>query len=127
MRGVFEIAEWVSKRLDEAGYRHCLIGGVALQAWGEPRVTGDVDLSVLIGFGDETRQIERLLNLIPRRGDQPLDHAVANRFSFASHLLASGSTSVWQGFRTRRPFWSEAWSASSYPAKRYALQGLKTW
>ncbi len=48
MKDVFEVAGWVSSRLDEGGFRHCLIGGVALQAWGEPRVTRDVDVSVLV-------------------------------------------------------------------------------
>ena len=35
------------------GWRFCLIGGLALQRWGEPRETIDVDLTLLTGFGDE--------------------------------------------------------------------------
>ena len=35
------------------GWRFCLIGGLALQRWGEPRETVDVDLTLLTGFGGE--------------------------------------------------------------------------
>ena len=36
-------------------WRFCLIGGLALQRWGEPRETIDVDLTLLTGFGEEDR------------------------------------------------------------------------
>ena len=32
------------------------MGGVALQRWGEPRLTQDVDLTLLTGFGDEEQR-----------------------------------------------------------------------
>jgi hypothetical protein len=43
------------------GWRFCFIGGVALQRWGEPRLTQDVDLTLLTGFGNEEKFVDALL------------------------------------------------------------------
>ncbi|MEW6746330.1 MAG: nucleotidyl transferase AbiEii/AbiGii toxin family protein [Planctomycetota bacterium] len=52
------------------GWRFCFIGGVAVQRWGEPRFTRDIDLTLLTGFGDEEEFIDTLLQeLTPRRPD----------------------------------------------------------
>jgi len=42
-------------------WKFCFIGGLALQRWGEPRETVDVDLSLFAGFGNESEFIEILL------------------------------------------------------------------
>ena len=39
----------------------CFIGGVALQHWGEPRVTRVPDLSLFSGFGGEAEVVDALL------------------------------------------------------------------
>ena len=39
----------------------CVIGGLAVQRWGEPRQTRDVDLTLLTGLGGEERFIDPLL------------------------------------------------------------------
>lgn len=53
MNRVFEAA-WEVQRFCEAElYRFCFIGGLALQRWGEPRMTVDADLTVISGFGSE--------------------------------------------------------------------------
>lgn len=45
----------------------CLIGGLAVQRWGEPRFTRDADLTLLTGFGSEADFVEELLTaFIPR-------------------------------------------------------------
>jgi len=41
--------------------RGCVIGGVAVQRWGEPRLTQDVDVTVIAAVGDEERVIDALL------------------------------------------------------------------
>lgn len=46
---------------ESRGWRFCIIGGVAVQRWGEPRVTRDVDLSLLTGLGGEEQFIDPLL------------------------------------------------------------------
>jgi hypothetical protein len=35
------------------GWQFCFIGAIAVQRWGEPRLTQDVDLTILTGFGGE--------------------------------------------------------------------------
>ncbi len=56
--------------LDRAGLRACLIGGLVVPRWGEPRATTDVDLSVLAPYGEETAVIETFLrHFAPRRPD----------------------------------------------------------
>lgn len=54
----------------EQQWRFCFIGGVAVQRWGEPRLTQDVGLTVLSGLGNEERFIDALLEAFaPRRSD----------------------------------------------------------
>jgi len=51
-------------------WQFCFIGGLALQRWGEPRRTVDVDLSLFVGFGDEQRFCDVLLeHFAPRISD----------------------------------------------------------
>jgi len=40
----------------------CVIGGLAVSRWGEPRATQDVDLTVLCEFGDEKNVLQELLS-----------------------------------------------------------------
>lgn len=42
-------------------WHYCFIGGLAVQRWGEPRQTVDVDLTLLTGFGGEDSYIQKLL------------------------------------------------------------------
>ena len=60
-------------------WRFCFIGGLAVQRWGEPRETVDVDLTLLTGFGDEDRFVSTLLERFEPRVDQPAAFARANR------------------------------------------------
>ena len=60
-------------------WRFCFIGGLALQRWGEPRETIDVDLTLLTGFGGETAFIEALLDRYAGRIDDAAAFAGANR------------------------------------------------
>jgi len=54
MKGVFAAALEIQEFLRRAGAKFCFIGGVALQRWGQPRLTQDVDLTLLCGLGDES-------------------------------------------------------------------------
>jgi hypothetical protein len=47
--------------LERLGWRFCFIGGLAVQAWGEPRLTRDIDISLMTGFGGEFEYIDGLL------------------------------------------------------------------
>jgi len=60
----------VQSLLRERGWHFCFIGGVAIQRWGNPRFTTDIDLTLLTGFGAEESFVDPLLrDLQPRRPD----------------------------------------------------------
>jgi hypothetical protein len=69
------------------GWRYCFIGAVAVQRWGEPRLTLDVDLSLLTGFGSEERFVDGLLARFSGRRPDARDFALRYRVL----LLASSS------------------------------------
>jgi len=51
-------------------WNFCFIGGLAVQHWGEPRLTRDVDVSILTGFGAEDEFIFAILEIYePRLAD----------------------------------------------------------
>ncbi len=61
-----EILDWLAAN----DLRACLIGGLAVQRWGEPRLTQDVDVTVLADYGTEQRVIDLCLSgFQPRRID----------------------------------------------------------
>ena len=49
--GVLRAAEEIQAFCQLRGWPFCFIGGVAVQRWAEPRLTQDVDLTLLTGFG----------------------------------------------------------------------------
>ena len=61
------------------GWEACVIGGLAVQAWGEPRFTMDVDVSLLTGLGREEEVIAAWLEKFPSRIPQPESFALENR------------------------------------------------
>lgn len=46
MIDLFEAASQLQEFCDGQGWRSCFIGGLAVQRWGEPRATLDVDITV---------------------------------------------------------------------------------
>lgn len=70
---------WLRKN----GWKFCFIGGVAVQRWGVPRFTQDIDFTLLTGFGDEEKFVDELLvELSPRRADAR-EFALRNRVLLA--------------------------------------------
>jgi hypothetical protein len=69
-------AQEVCKRI---GLNFCVIGGVALQRWGEPRFTADVDVSVLVEPGEEDAVARGLLAQLESRVESPLEFARMTR------------------------------------------------
>jgi hypothetical protein len=57
----------------------CVIGGLAVQHWGEPRFTKDVDLTLLTGFGGEEEYVDGLLAIYPPRIEGARNFALQNR------------------------------------------------
>jgi len=83
------VATKVQQLLTAHGWRFCFIGGVAVQRWGDPRFTRDVDLTLLTGFGQEENFVDELLKVLnPRRPD-------SRQFALTSRvLLATTSEGV---------------------------------
>ena len=65
------------------GLKGCVIGGVALQRWGEPRFTADADLSVLVAPGDEARIVAAVFALLPPRIADATEFALRTRVILA--------------------------------------------
>lgn len=61
MNELLEAARQLQDFCDGQGWRSSFIGGIAVQRWGEPRVTRAVDLTLLTGFGVEGDFIDQLL------------------------------------------------------------------
>ncbi len=62
-----------------ARFDFCFIGGVAVQRWGEPRLTQDVDLTLLTGVGGEARFVDEILRHFGARLPDAREFALLNR------------------------------------------------
>ena len=60
-------------------WKFCVIGGLAVQRWGEPRLTRVADLTLLTGFGQEGKYIDALLGPFSPRFEGAREFAQANR------------------------------------------------
>jgi hypothetical protein len=80
MNGLYTAALEAQAFIQRHGWRFCVIGGVALARWGQPRATQDVDISLLTELGREADYIDPLLaNFRGRIADArqfALDHRV---------------------------------------------------
>jgi hypothetical protein len=76
---LFRTALHIQKFCDARGWSSCVIGGVALQRWGEARVTRDVDLTILTGFGGEPEIIRALLEAYEPRVPDAYEFALRRR------------------------------------------------
>ncbi len=79
MKALFQIAAELDALLAKRGWRYCFIGGIALQRWGQPRLTNDIDITILTGFGHEVRYIDEILRLYSERMPNTRDFALKNR------------------------------------------------
>lgn len=61
------------------GWRFCFIGALAVQRWGEPRLTQDVDLTIISGFGGEGDYVDALLGAFQGRLPDARPFALLNR------------------------------------------------
>lgn len=77
--------------LDAIGRPACVIGGLAVQRWGEPRMTQDADLTVLTPFGTEEAIVDALLRGFAARTLTARQHALDYRVLL---LTASNGVSV---------------------------------
>ena len=87
MNELTKLALELQQFCEERGWKFCLIGGLAVQHWGEPRFTKDVDMTLLTGFGGEEPYVDAWLAAFePRIGD-------AKAFALANRVLLLRSRS----------------------------------
>ncbi len=90
MNGLFQAAKEIQQTLEAQKWPFCFIGGLAVIRWGEVRMTQDIDLCLMCGFGNEEAYAKQLLNQYKSRIDDPLTFALDNRvlLLFASNGVA---------------------------------------
>lgn len=83
MTELLEAAQIAQAVLDDLGLPNCLIGGIAVLRWGEPRLTVDADLSVFVGFGGEAKVAEAILSRLRPRIPDAVAFAARHRVVLA--------------------------------------------
>lgn len=79
MNGLFAAAAQVQRLCEEEGWSFCFIGGMAVLRWGEPRLTRDVDVTLVTGYGGEEPYVRRLLERFEGRVDDAVGFALRHR------------------------------------------------
>ena len=79
MRQLVAQAAALDRFIADRGWAGCIIGGVANLRWGEPRLTRDVDATIITGFGGEGPYIHALLEAFRPRIPDAAAFASENR------------------------------------------------
>lgn len=91
MNPLFEAGLEFQRFFGARKWMFCFIGGLAVIRWGEIRMTQDIDLCLLCGFGNEEKYINTLLENFKARIPEPRNFAFTNRVLL---LYASNGVSV---------------------------------
>jgi hypothetical protein len=86
---ILETALEVQRFCRSRRWRFSFIGAIAVQRWGEPRLTHDVDLTVISGFGPEAEFVDALLEAYRCRIPSGREFALQRRV-----LLLEGASGV---------------------------------
>lgn len=73
------MAAALDRFIADRAWSGCIIGGVANLRWGEPRLTRDVDATIVTGFGTEAPYIEAMLTAFRPRIPNAVAFARENR------------------------------------------------
>lgn len=76
---LFTAAGEIQQCCVDHGWAFCFIGGLAVLRWGDPRLTRDVDVTIVTGFGDEEPVITALTDRFPQRIEDAAAFARENR------------------------------------------------
>jgi len=67
MNSLFDAAKEVGDFMAARDWEFCIIGGLAVQQWGEPRTTLDADMTLLADWGEEEQYVSALLDRFKSR------------------------------------------------------------
>jgi len=76
---------------EKRNWPFCFIGGIAVLRWGELRMTQDIDICLLCGFGNEEKYVKTLLKKFKSRISDADNFAFTNRVLL---LYASNGVSI---------------------------------
>jgi hypothetical protein len=79
MTELIPAAKKIQDFIDSKGWKFCFIGGLAVQRWGEIRLTKDVDLTLITEFGDEEKFVDELLARFQSRRADGREFALRQR------------------------------------------------
>ena len=98
--GLFQAAQKIQTFIQSNEWEFCFIGGIALQRWGESRLTVDIDISLLTRFKNEDQYIDAFLDFLTSRVDDPKTFALQHRVL----LLKTESVSIlhWQAYPLKK-------------------------
>lgn len=89
MNAIYAAALEIQEFIQKNTWRFCIIGGLAVVRWGQPRATQDVDISLLAGFGREQEIVDCLLSRFGARFRESREVALQGRV-----LLTKASNGV---------------------------------
>lgn len=79
MNQQYEAAWQLHQFLSERGISYAVIGGIAVQYWGRPRFTADVDVTILTETGNEKDIAKDILNTFEGRIPDALEFSLKHR------------------------------------------------
>jgi hypothetical protein len=79
VNGQFEAAWQLHRFLSERSIPYVIIDGVAVQRWGEPRLTVDLDVAILLCAGAEERRLREIAAAFPPRLKDAVSFALEHR------------------------------------------------
>ncbi len=91
LNSLFKAGLEFQETLEKRNWPFCFIGGIAVLRWGEIRMTQDIDLCLLCGFGNEEKYVKTLLKKFISRITDAENFAFTNRVLL---LYASNEVSI---------------------------------
>ena len=88
---LFNAALELQSLFQKKNWKYCFIGGLAVLRWGEMRMTQDIDICLMCGFGAEEFYVRSLLREFRSRISNAHQFAVQNRVLL---LYASNGVSI---------------------------------
>ncbi len=79
MNAQFEAAWQLHRFLSPRGIPYAIIGGIAVQRWGQPRLTRDVDFTILLPPGAEEPILREIVAAFPPRIEDAVAFALEHR------------------------------------------------
>lgn len=76
---LFQAGLEIQTTCENNDWSFCFIGGLAVIRWGDMRMTQDIDLCLLCGFGNEENYVRTLLDTYPSRISDAYHFAITNR------------------------------------------------